>query len=88
MGAKSDFCTLHVPQGGVISSLLSNVYLTEVDTVGTSESGHPRAQWTRVEYARFADDLVVLVDGHLRHQWLRAAVERRLREEFANSRSR
>jgi RNA-directed DNA polymerase len=36
-----------------------------------------------VEYARFADDLVVLVDAHPRQHWLHAAVEQRLREEFA-----
>ena len=34
-------------------------------------------------YARFADDLVILVDGHPRQQWLRQAVEQRLREELA-----
>ena len=36
-----------------------------------------------IEYARFADDLVVLVDSHPRQQWLRKAVEKRLREELA-----
>ena len=41
-------------------------------------------QRTRVEYARFADDMVVLVDGHPRHAWLRVAVEKRIREELAN----
>ena len=40
-------------------------------------------RWTAVEYARFADDLVILVDGHPRQQWLRQAVEQRLREELA-----
>ena len=40
-------------------------------------------QWTAVEYARFADDLVILVYSHPRQQWLRQAVERRLREELA-----
>ena len=40
-------------------------------------------RWTRVEYARFADDLVILVDSHPRQQWLRQAVEKRLREELA-----
>jgi RNA-directed DNA polymerase len=39
--------------------------------------------WTAVEYARFADDLVILVRSHPRQQWLRQAVERRLREEWA-----
>ena len=36
-----------------------------------------------MEYARFADDLVILVDSHARRQWLRQAVEKRLREELA-----
>ncbi len=36
-----------------------------------------------VEYARFADDLVVLVDAHPRQRWLHRAVEQRLREELA-----
>jgi RNA-directed DNA polymerase len=36
-----------------------------------------------VEYARFADDLVILVDSRPRQQWLQQGVERRLREELA-----
>ena len=40
-------------------------------------------KYTYVEYARFADDLVVLIDAHPRHLWLLGAVTRRLREEFA-----
>ena len=36
-----------------------------------------------VEYARFADDLVVLIDAHPRNSWLLGAVSKRLREEFA-----
>ena len=42
-----------------------------------------RERWTAVEYARFADDLVILVDSQPRQQWLRQAVEKRLREELA-----
>ena len=73
-----------VPQGGVISPLLSNVYLTEVDRMLERAKAVTRnQQWTYVEYARFADDLVVLVDAHPRQRWLRAAVEQRLREELA-----
>jgi RNA-directed DNA polymerase len=34
-----------------------------------------------VQYARFADDLVILIDSHPRHDWLVKAVGRRLREE-------
>src|ERR1700686_632326 len=56
-----------VPQGGVISPLLSNVYLNEVDTMLERAKEVTRVErWTYVEYARFADDLAVLVDGHLR----------------------
>jgi RNA-directed DNA polymerase len=40
-------------------------------------------QYTYVEYARYADDLVVLIDAHTRHDWLLPAVMKRLREEFA-----
>src|SRR5713101_1827983 len=73
-----------VPQGGVISPLLSNVYLNEVDRMLERAKNVTRVErWTYVEYARFADDLVVLVDGHPRQRRLCAAVERRLREELA-----
>jgi RNA-directed DNA polymerase len=73
-----------VPQGGVISPLLSNVYLTEVDRMLERAKAVTRhQQWTYVEYARFADDLVVLVDAHPQQRWLRTAVEQRLREELA-----
>jgi RNA-directed DNA polymerase len=73
-----------VPQGGVISPLLSNVYLTEVDqmlekAIETTRNG----KYTYVQYARFADDLVILIDSHPRHDWLVKAVGRRLREEVA-----
>src|SRR5947209_9624021 len=40
-------------------------------------------RWAAVEYARFADDLVILVDSKPRQQWLRQAVQKRLREELA-----
>jgi len=73
-----------VPQGGVISPMLSNVYLTEVDRMLERAKAVTRhQQWTYVEYVRFADDLVVLVDAHPRQRWLRTAVEKRLREELA-----
>src|ERR1700687_4841403 len=73
-----------VPQGGVISPLLSNLYLTEVDrmlerAMETTRNG----KYTYVQYARFADDLVVLIDSHPRHDWLMKAVGKRLREELA-----
>lgn len=58
-----------VPQGGVISPLLSNLYLTEVDRMLERAKEVTRyGRWTAVEYARFADDLVILVDSHPRHR--------------------
>jgi len=76
-----------VPQGGVISPLLSNVYLTEVDrmlerAIATTRSG----KYTYVQYARFADDLVILIDSYPRHDWLVKAVNQRLREGLAKLR--
>jgi len=76
-----------VPQGGVISPLVSNLYLNEVDrmlekAVNTTRNGN----FTRVQYARFADDVVVLIDAHQRNDWLVRTVNRRLREELAKLR--
>ena len=73
-----------VPQGGVISPLLSNIYLNEVDRMlERAKKVTQNPPWTHVEYARFADDMVILVDSHPRQQWLRRAIEKRLREELA-----
>jgi len=53
-----------VPQGGVISPLLSNIYLNEVDKMlERAREVTRRGRFTYIEYARFADDLVILVDG-------------------------
>ena len=73
-----------VPQGGVISPLLSNLYLNEVDKMLEKAKEVTRYRnLTVIDYARFADDLVVLVSSHPKQHWLRSAVEQRLREEFA-----
>lgn len=73
-----------VPQGGVISPLLSNLYLTEVDRMLERAIEATRnGKYTYVQYARFADDLVILIDSHPRHDWLMKAVGKRLREELA-----
>lgn len=72
-----------VPQGGVISPLLSNLYLNEVDRMlQRAKDVTSDERWTRLEYVRFADDLVVMVDSHARHEWLFKAVQERRREEF------
>ena len=73
-----------VPQGGVISPLLSNLYLNEVDRMLEKAIAITRfGQYTRVQYARFADDMVLLIDSHPRQDWLVKAVARRVREELA-----
>ena len=76
-----------VPQGGVVSPLLSNLYLNEVDrmlekAIATTRRG----KYTHVQYARFADDTVILIDSHPRNDWLMKAVDKRLRGELAKLR--
>jgi len=75
---------LGVPQGGVISPVLSNLYLDEVDRMLERAKETTRnGKFTHVEYARFADDVVILIDAHPRNGWLLQAVDKRLREELA-----
>ncbi len=72
-----------VPQGGVISPLLSNIYLNEVDKMlERAKEVTRQGRYTYIEYARFADDLVILVDGFRKWEWLQKAAYKRLREEF------
>lgn len=72
-----------VPQGGVISPLLSNIYLNEVDKVLERAKEVTRnGKITSIEYARFSDDMVVLVDGFRKWEWLLKAEYKRLVEEF------
>lgn len=72
-----------VPQGGVISPLLSNLYLNEVDKMLEKAKDVTRnGKYTYIEYARFADDLVILVDGYRRWDWLLKGAYHRLIEEL------
>jgi RNA-directed DNA polymerase len=67
----------------VISPRLSDLYLNEVDKMLERAKEVTRnGKYTYIEYARFADDLVVLIDAYKRHDWLIGAVTKRLREEF------
>jgi RNA-directed DNA polymerase len=73
-----------VPQGGVASPLLSNIYLTEVDQMLERAKESTRyGKYTYIEYARFADDMVILIDAYPQHDWMLGAVEKRLRDELA-----
>ena len=72
-----------VPQGGVISPLLSNIYLTEVDSMlERAQEATQEGKYTQVEYARYADDLVILVHGYYGGRKLLEQVQKRLREEL------
>ena len=49
---------------GVISPLLSNIYLNEVDKMlERAKEVTRRGKYEYLDYARYADDLVILVDG-------------------------
>src|SRR5260370_21419690 len=67
--------------------MLSSRYLTEGDRMREKASAITRRwKYPNVQYGRFADDVVVLIDSHPRHDWLIGAVEKRLREELAKLR--
>ena len=76
-----------VPQGGVVSPLFSNLYLNEVDRMlERAIAATRRGEYANVQYARYADDLVILVDGNRRHDWVVKALGKRLRQELAKLR--
>jgi RNA-directed DNA polymerase len=69
--------------GGVISPLLANLYLNEVDKMLERAKEVTRTgPFTHIEYARWADDLVILVDGYRKWERLLKMVITRLLEEL------
>jgi RNA-directed DNA polymerase len=54
-----------IAQGGPLSPLLSNVYLNEVDKMleRAKEVSKQSDGYEHIEYVRWADDLVILIDG-------------------------
>ena len=73
-----------VPQGGVLSPLLANLYLNELDQAMEEEMNKRRrdGRWERVVYTRYADDLVILVDGYPQWQPHVGMIQKRLDEEL------
>lgn len=73
-----------VPQGGVLSPLLANLYLNELDQAMEEEMVKRRREgkWERVIYTRYADDMVVLVDGYPQWQPHVGMIQKRLEEEL------
>lgn len=75
--------TKGVPQGGVISPLLSNLYLNGVDErMERAREVTRRKGYDNVDYIRSADDMVILVHGHPSEDRLLNTVQRRLKEEL------
>ena len=56
--------TAGTPQGGVISPLLANAYLNELDKKWMKEGITDRSGWN-AQVVRYADDLVILTDKSL-----------------------
>jgi len=73
-----------VPQGGVLSPLLANLYLNELDQAMEEEMDKRRREgrWERVVYTRYADDLVILVDGYPQWQPHVGMIQKRLEQEL------
>jgi RNA-directed DNA polymerase len=73
-----------VPQGGVLSPLLANLYLNDLDKAMEEEMVKRRREgkWERVIYTRYADDMVVLVDGYPQWRPHVEMIRKRLEEEL------
>jgi RNA-directed DNA polymerase len=73
-----------VPQGGVLSPLLANLNLNDLDKAMEEEMVKRRREgkWERVIYTRYADDMIILVDGYRQWQPHVAVIRRRLAEEL------
>lgn len=72
-----------VPQGGIISPLLSNVYLNGIDHMFVKAITETKNKgYQQIEYCRFADDMVILINGHPALSWLVEKAKRRLVTEL------
>jgi RNA-directed DNA polymerase len=72
-----------VPPGGIISPLLSNLYLNGVDEMmELAREVTRRKGYYNLDFIRSADDMVILVHGHPNEDRLLGTVQRRLKEEL------
>ena len=70
-----------VPQGGVISPLLSNLYLNEVDRMLERAKEVTRnGRWTEIEYVRYADDRAPRRRGSLKEEGMERPTRARKRK--------
>jgi RNA-directed DNA polymerase len=73
-----------VPQGSPFSPLAANIYLNEIDwAFDAIRRKTAQGPYEAVNYHRFADDVVITVDGHHRKRgWAERALQR-LQEQLA-----
>jgi len=72
-----------VPQGGVISPLLANIYLNGLDkALEELKSKTTNGTHIKMQYARYADDAVVLVNHHVCTEWVIRAATRTIEAEL------
>jgi len=74
-----------IAQGSPLSPLLSNVYLNEVDKMLEKAKATSKGSdgYDNMEYARWADDIIILINDNRKCEWLERAVHKRLRQELA-----
>ena len=67
-----------VPQGGPLSPLAANIYLTEIDWMFDAiRRKTAQGPYEAVNYHRFADDIVITVSGHHEKRgWAQRALQR------------
>jgi RNA-directed DNA polymerase len=67
-----------VPQGGPFSPLAANIYLNEVDwTFNAIRCKTAEGPYESVNYHRFADDIVITINGHhTKRGWAERALQR------------
>ena len=63
-GSGVTYLDMGTPQGGVISPLLANIYLNELDTMWVKKRKNDR-QGQNAQIIRYADDMVILTDRDL-----------------------
>src|SRR5262245_53106647 len=81
-GRHGDPCARTTPRPDEASGTPRTYFCTSA-ALSRGAPTPPGSSHTYIEYARYADDLVILVDNDRRQDWLVEAVDRRLREELA-----